>query len=130
MRAVDLDPSGEHHGGMPTYPWRYAPAGLATRRQLRQLGLRPAQDVVAQMFCRNGQRVAYLYRVAAAKPVRPMTPARRAALAKADLARRTCKVCRTTYEYCLPRSLGCCLPCSELDHQEREQLAGLEVLAA
>jgi hypothetical protein len=40
-----FDPEGERFG-IPTYPWRYAPEGLATRRQLRSQGLRPGgQDV-------------------------------------------------------------------------------------
>ncbi|GAA1233947.1 hypothetical protein GCM10009665_25290 [Kitasatospora nipponensis] len=41
MRAFDLDPIGERHGGTPTYPWRKGPARtlLATRRQLREMGL-------------------------------------------------------------------------------------------
>lgn len=61
MRARDLDPTGEHHGGTPTYPWRMAPAdeGLATRRQLRALGLRiGGQPVAAQILCRRGTRYA------------------------------------------------------------------------
>ncbi|MFE1888219.1 RRQRL motif-containing zinc-binding protein [Streptomyces microflavus] len=74
-------------GALPVYRWRLAPDGYATRRQLRALGLRPGgQDVAAQLERprrRRGPLVAYLYRVDRAKPVRPMTPARRAALAKA-----------------------------------------------
>ncbi len=43
-------PSGGKFG-IPTYPWRYAPTGLATRRQLRALGLRPGgQEVAAQVL--------------------------------------------------------------------------------
>jgi hypothetical protein len=34
------DPTGALPG-VPTYPWRLAPDGLATRRQLRARGLRP-----------------------------------------------------------------------------------------
>ncbi|WP_399024168.1 hypothetical protein [Streptomyces sp. CS-7] len=35
---------------LPVYRWRLAPDGLATRRQLRALGLRPGgQDVAAQL---------------------------------------------------------------------------------
>lgn len=115
MRAADWDPDGERHG-LPTYPWRLAPAGLATRRQLRTQGLRPGgQEPVAQILCRRGQRVAYLYEVARAKPVRPMTDARRRALARAMKARRTCPKCHVTYDFCLPlRTLGSCLPCYSL----------------
>jgi hypothetical protein len=32
-----FDPSGARFG-IPTYPWRFAPDGLATRRQLRRFG--------------------------------------------------------------------------------------------
>ncbi|MFD8475256.1 RRQRL motif-containing zinc-binding protein [Streptomyces globisporus] len=102
---------------LPCYRWRLAPEGLATRRQLRALGLRPGgQDVAAQLERprrRRGPLVAYLYRVDLAKPVRPMTPARAAALAAAMLARRTCPNCRTDVGYCIPRSLGTCVTCHD-----------------
>ncbi|MER6500202.1 RRQRL motif-containing zinc-binding protein [Streptomyces sp. NPDC001455] len=102
---------------VPVYRWRLAPDGLATRRQLRALGLRPGgQDVAAQLERprrRRGPLVAYLYRVDQARPVRPMTPARRAALAKAMLARRTCPACRRDAGYVIPRSLGMCVPCHD-----------------
>ncbi|MFE7359784.1 RRQRL motif-containing zinc-binding protein [[Kitasatospora] papulosa] len=102
---------------LPVYRWRLAPDGYATRRQLRALGLRPGgQDVAAQLERprrRRGPLVAYLYRVDRAKPVRPMTPARMAALEAAMRARRTCPNCRTDAGYCVPRSLGTCVPCSD-----------------
>ncbi|GGS45264.1 hypothetical protein GCM10010270_13900 [Streptomyces violaceus] len=73
---------------IPIYRWRLAPDGLATRRQLRARGLRPGgQDVAAQLERprrRRGPLVAYLYSIEQAKPVRPMTPAKWAALAKAQ----------------------------------------------
>ncbi|MFI9365988.1 RRQRL motif-containing zinc-binding protein [Kitasatospora sp. NPDC053057] len=128
MRAIDLDPTGEHHG-IPTFPWKFGPEKerMATRRQLRAMGLRPGgQPVAAQVVCRGGTRVGHLYPVAGAKPVRSVTPAMRAALDKAMKARMTCPVCRVTYDFCLPlKSLGSCLPCSELSDEEREQLAAL-----
>ncbi|MFI7009881.1 RRQRL motif-containing zinc-binding protein [Streptomyces sp. NPDC050145] len=102
---------------VPVYRWRLAPEGLATRRQLRALGLRPGgQEVAAQMERprrRRGPLVAYLYRVELAKPVRPMTSRKWGALALAMLARRTCPVCSVTYDYCLPTSLGMCLTCND-----------------
>ncbi|MFW3473276.1 RRQRL motif-containing zinc-binding protein [Streptomyces microflavus] len=102
---------------LPCYRWRLAPEGLATRRQLRALGLRPGgQDVVAELHRARRRRaplVAYLYRVDRAKPVRPMTPARTAALAAAMLVRRTCPNCLTDAGYCIPRSLGMCVPCHD-----------------
>ncbi|MFE7428264.1 RRQRL motif-containing zinc-binding protein [Streptomyces sp. NPDC057545] len=101
---------------IPNYRWRMAPEGLATRRQLRALGLRPGgQDVAAQLERprrRRGPLVAYLYRIDRAKPVRPMTPARRAALAKAMTARRTCPECRRDAGYCIPPTLGMCGACA------------------
>lgn len=116
MRAADFDPTGKNHGGLPTYPWRMAPAdeGLATRRQLRALGLRiGGQPVAAQVLCRNGQRCAYLYRIALAKPVRPMTLAKEWALDRAMGARSTCPVCGIRFDHCLPlKTLGSCFGCS------------------
>ncbi|MER6503224.1 RRQRL motif-containing zinc-binding protein [Streptomyces sp. NPDC001455] len=102
---------------IPNYRWRMAPEGLATRRQLRAMGLRPGgQDVAAQLERprrRRGPLVAFLYRIDRAKPVRPMTPARRAALAKAMAARRMCPVCRQDRGYCIPPTLGTCVPCAD-----------------
>ncbi|WP_432044070.1 RRQRL motif-containing zinc-binding protein [Streptomyces cadmiisoli] len=104
---------------LPAYRWRLAPDGLATRRQLRARGLRPGgQDVAAQIERprrRRGPLVAYLYRVDLALPVRPMTPARRAALAKANAARRICPACRSDAGYVIPASLGTCVPCAYPD---------------
>ncbi|MFF9329452.1 RRQRL motif-containing zinc-binding protein [Streptomyces sp. NPDC014776] len=103
-------------GALPVYRWRLAPDGYATRRQLRTLGLRPGgQEVAAQLERprrRRGPLVAYLYRIEDAKPVRPMTPARWAALAKANRARRICPQCRTDAGYVIPSSLGTCVPCA------------------
>ncbi|MFI9104959.1 RRQRL motif-containing zinc-binding protein [Streptomyces fildesensis] len=114
------DPQGAAHG-IPTYPWRLAPDGMATRRQLRALGLRPGgQPVRAQVMLpryRRGPLVAYLYVVADAKPVRPMTPAKRAALAKAMTARRTCPQCHTDAGYVIPTSLGTCVTCAYPEEQ-------------
>jgi hypothetical protein len=101
---------------LPVFRWRLAPDGYATRRQLRARGLRPGgQDVAATLERprrRRGPLVAYLYRVDLAKPVRPMTPAKRAALAKANTARRTCPECRCDAGYVIPTSLGTCMPCA------------------
>ncbi|MEU2333952.1 RRQRL motif-containing zinc-binding protein [Streptomyces sp. NPDC013172] len=110
------DPTGALHG-VPTYPWKLAPDGYATRRQLRARGLRPGgQPVAAQVMRMNRRtgtpRVAYLYHVDRALPVRPMTSRKWGALALAMLARRTCPKCRITYSYCLPTSLGMCVLCA------------------
>ncbi|MGJ7878418.1 RRQRL motif-containing zinc-binding protein [Streptomyces rochei] len=108
-------------GTIPVYRWRLAPDGLATRRQLRALGLRPGgQDVAAQVERPRRRReplVAYLYRVEQAKPVRPMTPAKWAALAKANAARRVCPECRRDAGYVIPPSLGMCTPCAFPEEQ-------------
>ena len=116
------DPTGERHG-IPTYPWRMAPDGYATRRQLRARGLRPGgQEIAAQVlwhsrrYWRKGRsplRVAYLYRLDLAKPVRPMTPAKCAALVKANAARRLCPQCGRDAGYVIPTSLGVCVPCAD-----------------
>ncbi|MFF9062512.1 RRQRL motif-containing zinc-binding protein [Streptomyces sp. NPDC014882] len=101
---------------LPVYRWRLAPDGYATRRQLRSRGLRPGgQPVAAQLERprrRRGPLVAYLYRIDLAKPVRPMTPARRAALDKANAARRRCPECCRDAGYVIPASLGTCVPCA------------------
>ncbi|MEU0256806.1 RRQRL motif-containing zinc-binding protein [Streptomyces sp. NPDC006184] len=100
---------------LPVYRWHLAPDGYATRRQLRALGLRPGgQDVAAQLQRprrRRGPLVAYLYSIEQAKPVRPMTPAKWAALAKANTARRICPECGRDAGYVIPAELGMCTPC-------------------
>ncbi|NED11280.1 RRQRL motif-containing zinc-binding protein [Streptomyces sp. SID9124] len=102
---------------LPEYRWRLAPDGYATRRQLRAMGLRPGDQSVAAVVCRPRRRreplVAYLYRIDLARPVRPMTPGRTAALSKAMRARRTCPACLRDAGYCIPRSLGTCVPCAD-----------------
>ncbi|NUK02001.1 RRQRL motif-containing zinc-binding protein [Streptomyces lunaelactis] len=116
------DPAGAMHG-IPTFPWRFAPDGYATRRQLRARGLRPGgQPVAAQVMRRSRRRkagvsLAYLYRIDRALPVRPMTAGKRAALAKAMTARRTCPKCLTDAGYCIPTSLGMCPACAFPDEQ-------------
>ncbi|MEY2243067.1 RRQRL motif-containing zinc-binding protein [Streptomyces sp. BF23-18] len=108
---------------IPVYFWRLAPDGLATLRQLRARGLRPGgQDVAAQIERprhRRGPLVAYLYEIDKAKPVRQMTPAKWAALAKANAARRTCPECHTDAGYVIPASLGACVTCAYPDDEQR-----------
>ncbi|MFH0520272.1 RRQRL motif-containing zinc-binding protein [Streptomyces sp. M41] len=120
-----FDPTGARYG-VPTYPWQFAPDGYATRRQLRERGLRPGgQPIAGQVMRRHrgrkaGVQVAYLYREDLAKPVRPMTSRKWGALALAMLARRTCPKCRITYSYCMPTSLGMCVLCAYPDDQNKE----------
>jgi hypothetical protein len=116
-----FDPTGTRYG-VPTYPWRLAPDGLATRRQLRARGLRPGgQPIAAQVMRVNrragGVRVGYLYRIDRAKPVRPMTSRKWGALALAMLARRTCPRCLLDVGYCIPRRFGICGMCLVVEEQ-------------
>ncbi|MEU1269880.1 RRQRL motif-containing zinc-binding protein [Streptomyces sp. NPDC005799] len=119
-----FDPSGARYG-VPTYPWKLAPDGYATRRQLRARGLRPGgQPIAAQVMRINrrtgGPRIAYLYRLDLALPVRPMTSRKWGALALAMLARQTCPSCRITYDYCISRRYGLCGMCIDANHSARK----------
>jgi hypothetical protein len=92
------------------------PTVLATRRQLRAAGKRPGgQDPVAHLYfrCRRAGKLVFadLYLIEKAKPVRPMTPGRRAALDKALAARRTCRECRETGYAELPKAHRTCEAC-------------------
>jgi hypothetical protein len=110
---VFYDPTGARYG-IPTYPYKFAPDGLATARQLRNRGLRPGgQDIAAQILWRKGKRVAYLYRIDMALPKRAATPAQRAAVHKALTARRTCPTCHDVKPYYIPRRYGECLDCQK-----------------
>jgi hypothetical protein len=114
IRAAFFDPDGTRHG-IPTFWWQGAPAGYATRRQLRERGLRPGgQPVAAQVLWAGvgGTRTAYLYRLDLARPKRTATAAQLRALDKAMRARRTCPTCRQVLPYCIPRSLGECVTCA------------------
>lgn len=84
-------------GDMPGWSFSQAPAGLATRRQLRTAGLRPGgQTPYGQLLWRLSHRQprwAWLYRTDLAQPKRAPTPAQLAALDKALAARRTKQIC-------------------------------------
>jgi len=115
IRAVFWDPGGDRYG-IPTFWWRGAPAGYATRRQLRTRGLCPGgQPVAAQVLWAGvgGVRAAYLYRLDLATPKRIPSAAQLRALDRAMRARRTCPTCRLVRPYCIPRSLGECVTCVE-----------------
>src|SRR5439155_1272141 len=114
IRAVYWDPDGSRYG-IPTYWWRGAPAGYATRRQLRAAGLRPGgQPVAAQILWAGigGTRTAVLYRTDLARPKRTATPRQREAIDRALIARMRCPTCRLVRHYVIPRSLGECLSCA------------------
>ncbi|WP_344441513.1 RRQRL motif-containing zinc-binding protein [Kitasatospora nipponensis] len=108
-----------------------APAGGFTGLPLHDSANSPSsrpggQGPAAQVVCRRGKRIGFLYRVDQALPVRAMTPGRAAALDRAMAARQTCPVCRTRYDHCLPlKTIGSCLPCADLTDTERDQLAAL-----
>ncbi|MCO8276509.1 hypothetical protein M1L60_38625 [Actinoplanes sp. TRM 88003] len=117
IRADFHDPEGDRHG-LPTYWWRGAPEGFATRRQLRARGLCPGrQPIAAQILWAGvgGVRAAYLYRLELARPKRPASRAQLAAIRAALTARRTCKRCGQVRGYYIARSFGECLTC----HDER-----------
>jgi hypothetical protein len=108
------DPHG-HRYGIPTYPYRWAPKGMLTIRQLRARGLRPGgQDPAAQIIWRHGKRkrIAYLYFESLALPKRQATPAQANAIARALQARRTCATCGTEKPYYIPLSRGECNDCA------------------
>jgi hypothetical protein len=108
------DPDGSRYG-MPTYPYRWAPEGLLTRRQLRARGLRPGgQRIAAQIIWKykGRRRVAYLYRADLAKPRRQPSPAQLLAIQAALRARRTCPTCGHEQDYYIPLSRGECNTCA------------------
>ncbi|MEE3918611.1 RRQRL motif-containing zinc-binding protein [Micromonospora sp. BRA006-A] len=113
MRAAFHDPDGARYG-IPTYWWRGAPPGYATRRQLTAAGLRPGGQPISPVLWRGigGTRTAYLYRLDLARPKRSAAPAQLRAVRAALLARRTCPTCRQVRGYYIPRSLGECLACA------------------
>ncbi|MFZ3562829.1 RRQRL motif-containing zinc-binding protein [Streptomyces sp. BH097] len=90
--------------------------GLATRRQLRALGLRPGgqEPIPAPLTWRGGRRTAWLYRIELALPKRTPTLAQERALDRAMAARQTCPACGRRYFHCLPlKRLGSCLECHD-----------------
>lgn len=116
-RLEFYDPNAEHHD-LPTYPWKMAPPGLATNRQLLALELRPGPQPIAGQILwtrRNKVAVAYLYRIDLAMPKRTPSLAQLLSIEKALQARRTCPTCRTDVGYSIPIRLGECVDC----HQAR-----------
>ncbi len=121
MRAAYFDPQGRRHG-IPTWPFGMAPDGLFTRSQLRQMGLRPTGDPVAQLMWDapsgrrppgGGARTAALYRLSDTLLRDPVSPARLAQLAGARAARRICPSCRRDVGYVPPAHLGERLDCHD-----------------
>lgn len=111
--------------GQPAFPFRLAPPGLATRRQLRAEGLCPGGHPHFGLLvwrARPGRRGwAYLYRRDLAQPKRVPSPGQVVALDRAMEARRlreTCPTCREHVGYRIPQSLGACYSCADWPHQE------------
>ena len=103
---------GWQHHGMPVFRFRWAPAGLATRRQLRALRLSlGGHEPYGLLVWRHGSRWAWLWRLDLAKPSRVPSPAQLNALDKAMTARRRCRQCSTVVDYCVPTSDGRCVDC-------------------
>ncbi|MGW0647954.1 RRQRL motif-containing zinc-binding protein [Streptomyces umbrinus] len=110
---VDLYASTELLATIPVYKRNQAPEGLATKRQLRAMGLScGGLEVVAEVET-LGPKNGFLYEIAKARPVRPMTLAQEYALDKAMAARQTCPECGRRFYGCLKTSLGVCLECHE-----------------
>jgi hypothetical protein len=102
--------------GTPVFKFKWAPGGLATRRQLRAMRMCPGgQEPYAVLVWRNGQRWAWLYRLDLAKPSRVPSPAQLNALDKAMEARRRCQLCGRIADYCIPTSDGRCDLCMTAD---------------
>lgn len=106
----------------PMFPWRTAPGHLATRAQLRGMGLRPGrqgvQALVLWQSLRGGRprvdgyRYAALYDVRLARPRIAMSERRAAALEAALAARRACPRCGVDRGYVPSRRLGACNVCA------------------
>lgn len=118
MRSVMPDPDANP----PVYPWRGAPEHLATRSQLKAMGLRPGRQPVQALVLWpsrrggrprvDGYRYAQLYRTDLARPRIAMTERRAAALAAALAARMTCPCCGVNRGYVPSARLGCCNECA------------------
>ena len=107
--------SDDRRDGLPRYPWRSGPLGLATRRQLRDRGLRPGSPPIAVevMRRRRGDEVvAQLYDVATARPDRTAARGLLAVVARAMESRRICPTCAEVRDYVIPRRNGECLDCA------------------
>lgn len=105
---------GFYDHGLPSFSFGHAPAGLATRRQLRAVGLCPGgQDLAAQIVWDGGRQWAGLYRLDTARPKRIPSSSQRSALARAMAARRRCVRCGVDAGHCLPRTTRTCWPCDD-----------------
>jgi hypothetical protein len=109
------DPDGQRYG-LPTYPWKFAPDGLLTLRQLRAKGLRPGgHDICAQILWRHHRRRRVALPVPRSHQHAQTAGHRRPARGHREAlqARRTCPACGTEKPYCIPRSRGECNDCAD-----------------
>jgi hypothetical protein len=99
---------GRVRNGLPEFRFGQAPAGLSTRRQLRERGLsRGGQEPFARLTWKRERRFAWLYVDDKAKAKRTPSDKQLAAVDKALAARKVCAECgpvdhfvRTTDQLC------------------------------
>jgi hypothetical protein len=106
----------------PLYPWRGAPEHLATRAQLRAMGLRPGRQGVQALLLWpsrrggrprvDGLRFAELFDTRLARPRITVSERHAAALAAALAARMTCPACGIDRGYVPSVRLGKCNVCA------------------
>jgi ribosomal protein S14 len=106
----------------PLYPWRGAPGHLATRAQLREMGLRPGRQGVQALLLWpsrrggrprvDGLRFAELFDTRLARPRLTVSERHAAAAAAALAARMTCRACGVNRGYVPSRRLGMCNVCA------------------
>lgn len=120
---------------LPAYGWFSelpADSPLKTKTQLGQLGLKPGGPVRAQIVWRRRRRVINvydLYDVHEAVPKRPLSAVQQAALAKAQVAQRTCTHCGTVAAHRVPqRRCGACIQRAR-EEAERARLRALQAVA-
>lgn len=105
------------HEGLPLLRRGCAPRDLlATFRQLREQGLRPGgRDPDAVLLTKHTPsgkaNFSSLWLISKCVPVRPMTAAKRASIAKALEARRTCRECGEIGYIELPKAHRTCEAC-------------------
>jgi hypothetical protein len=108
-------PFAWEQNGLPTWRFLKAPAGLVTRRQMREAGLAPGgADPVGQIVFTRGRREvrALLWDRADLVAKRVASPAQLAALGRAMAARRWCPTCARDVGYCISAALGQCTDCA------------------
>lgn len=91
---------GRVRNGLPEFKFGLAPAGLSTRRQLRERGLsRGGQEPFARLVWKRDQRFAWLYVDAKARAKRTPSDKQLAAVQKALAARKVCAECGPVEHY-------------------------------